>query len=63
MRDDVQRFISSLKRTMNVSNLKHLEIPLCAANKTTHSFIRASQRSTTFVIPQYFQLCGRYIKN
>ncbi|CAF1437378.1 unnamed protein product [Rotaria sordida] len=27
---DEQRFIRSLKRTMNLSNLKHLEIPLCS---------------------------------
>ena len=31
--DDEQRFIRSLKKTMNLSNLKHLEIPICSQTK------------------------------
>ncbi len=31
--DDEQRFIRSLKRTMNLSKLKHLEIPICCQTK------------------------------
>jgi hypothetical protein len=31
--DDEQRFIKSLKRIMNLSNLKHLQIPICFGTK------------------------------
>jgi hypothetical protein len=31
--DDEQRFIRSMKITMNLSNLKHLQIPICSEIK------------------------------